>query len=215
MFTGLVEKVGTLAAVGRSAGGAVLTIRHDAWDTPLAVGESVAVQGACLTVARTAADGFSADVLDETLARTALGGKAPGARLNLERAMRLQDRLGGHLVTGHVDGTGTLAAVRPAGRDRVLEIECGAELLEGIVEKGSVALDGVSLTVVQVTDRSFSVHIIPHSWENTTLGALETGDGVNIETDLIGKYVVRYLAGRGRPSGGLSLSDLERAGFVG
>jgi riboflavin synthase len=214
MFTGLIEKVGSLARLGASSGGGALTVRHTPWSSPLVIGESVAVQGACLTVTSAGLEEFTADVLDETLVRTNLGRTAVGARLNLERALQLRDRIGGHLVSGHVDGVGTVAGVRPAGRDRVLEIEAGVDLLGEVVQKGSIACDGVSLTVARVTDRSFDVHIIPHTWDNTSLCLLQAGDTVNLETDLIAKYVVRYLQGTARAPRGVSMGDLQRAGFV-
>jgi riboflavin synthase len=189
-------------------------IRHAPWDSPLEPGESVAVQGVCLTVTAAEAGEFACDALQETLRRTDLGAKRPGAPLNLERALRLQDRLGGHLVTGHVDGTGTLLARQASGRDWILEIGCGPELMAGIVPKGSITCNGVSLTVAELRRSSFTVHLIPHTWDHTSLRALEPGEAVNLETDLIGKYVARALrAARGEA--GLTLDDLQRAGFGG
>ena len=213
MFTGLVEKVGRLVALDSTGAGATVRVAHDAWETPLVQGESVAVQGACLTVASVGAGEFVCDVLAETLDRTTLASTPAGAALNLERALRLGDRLGGHMVSGHVDGLGTLAGVRRAGRDRVLRVACAGELLRGIVSKGSIAVDGVSLTVAALDPDAFEVAIIPTTWEQTSLGVRQVGDRVNLETDMLGKYVQRLL-GRTAPGAGICMDDLQRAGFV-
>ena len=196
MFTGLVEKVGHLRGIRRSGGGASFEIECGEWDNALELGESVAVQGTCLTVTSAGDGGFTCDVLDETLNRTNLGDKAVGAALNLERALKMGDRLGGHLVSGHVEAVG-----------------CPAELAVGIIEKGSVAIDGISLTVSAVGDDWFEVNIIPFTWEHTSLAERKVGDSVNLETDMLGKYVKRYVdavAG----GGSLSLEKLAAAGFV-
>lgn len=212
MFTGIVQQVGTLSRREARGNGQRLTVRHAPWDAPLAAGESVAVNGVCLTVAASAAGEFTADALRETLEKTSLGGKAPGAPLNLERALRLDERLGGHLVSGHVDGTGKVVSVKPAGADHVLEIACGEDLIDGMVPKGSVAIDGVSLTIVTLSAASFSVHLIPHTWTHTAFRELKTGDRVNLETDVIGKYVKRYVTLQ-RPAGVVTEDTLRRAGF--
>ncbi len=177
------------------------------------LGESVAVQGACLTVTGFDNNGFTCDVLDETLARTNLGKLPIGADLNLERAMKLGDRIGGHLVTGHVDAVGTIAKIRPAGRDRIVTINCDAAVAAGIVQKGSIAIDGISLTVSAVSDDGFEVNIIPFTWEHTSLRTRSEGDDVNLETDLLGKYVQRYLQTMG-DAGGVDMGTLARAGFL-
>jgi riboflavin synthase len=214
MFTGLIQQVGSLADVRPRGGGRSLVIRHAAWDTPLAVGESVAVQGVCLTVTACRPAEFTCDTLAETLARTTLGGLGRGARLNLERALRADERLGGHVVTGHVDGVGRVLKRQPVGPDWLLEIGCDAELLAGIVLKGSIAVDGISLTVAALTAAAFAVHIIPHTWTHTALADLTPGAGVNLETDILGKYVQRALA-TAAGGGGLSPERLRRAGFGG
>ncbi|MBN1670553.1 MAG: riboflavin synthase [Kiritimatiellae bacterium] len=214
MFTGLIRKVGRLGGLNRTAEGGVLRVALDEpWDEPPAKGESVAVSGACLTVVESSRNGFVCDVLAETLDKTNLGGKTTGAPLNLERALRMGDRLGGHMVSGHVDGTGPLVARTDTGRDWVLEIGCGADLLPEIVRKGSIAVDGVSLTVAALKPHAFTVHIIPFTWQHTALHALKPGESVNIETDIIGKYVRRCLAGR-EEQPGVTLDDLRRAGFL-
>lgn len=214
MFTGLVQQVGTLASKKPRGEGMVLTIRHKPWATPLALGESVAVQGACLTVTSVREGEFTSDVLNETLKRTCLGHAAAGASLNLERALRADERLGGHIVTGHIDGLGTVGALEQKGADWVLEIACTDDLLQGIVPKGSIAIDGVSLTIAELRPRTFTVHLIPHTLANTSLQALKKGHPVNLETDMIGKYVQRYL-GRMQGSKGVTLETLKAAGFGG
>ena len=213
MFTGLIEAVGTLRALERHDGGARLTVATPPWQkTGLELGESIAVQGACLTVAGFDATSFHADVLDETLRRTNLMDKRSGQALNLERALRLGARLGGHLVSGHVDTVGTLESVRMEGRDRVLRIRCGREAAAEVVGKGSVALDGISLTVSAVSDDAFEVCVIPWTWGHTSLQERQPGDTINVETDMIGKYIRRHLTqGTG---GGVDHDMLAAAGFM-
>ena len=213
MFTGLIEAVGELKQSTRSSGGAGLVIGCPAWDKPLALGESVAVQGVCLTVTACDATSFTCDVLDETLNRTNLGSKVVGDALNLERALKLGDRMGGHIVTGHIDSIGQILAIRAAGRDRVVSIDCGATIASGVVEKGSIAIDGISLTVSAVSDNGFEVNIIPYTWEHTSLRGRRKGDGVNLETDMLGKYVQRYLAAA-QMHRGVDMATLASAGFL-
>jgi riboflavin synthase len=164
----------------------------------LAVGASIAVNGACLTVAAMDKQEFTVDVSTETLSVTTLGALAPGAPVNLERAMKIQSRLGGHLVAGHVDGVGAIRNRRQDGDTLLLTIEAPKEVLRYCVHKGSITVDGISLTINEVTDRSFSVAIIPHTAKVTTLGLKQSGDSVNLESDLIGKYVERLLQERGQ-----------------
>ena len=211
MFTGLVEKTGVIRKLGRHSGGWRLEVACELWpDDPVVLGESIAVQGVCLTVAALDANGFTADLLDETLRRSALGRLGQGSRINLERAMKLGDRLGGHIVSGHVDETGVLVSIREAGRDFELTIACTQSFARQCVMKGSVALDGVSLTITGLTDDSLSVNIIPHTWKATSLGERKKGDLINLESDVIGKYVARYMDVK---PGGLTEDSLRKAGF--
>lgn len=211
MFTGLIEKTGTLKASERVRGGTSLLIEHDAWAEPLQPGESVSVNGVCFTVTNPAGRSFSCDALDETLSRTTFGSRKAGSLLNLERALRLGDHVGGHFVSGHVDGVARLIAARDAGRDWILRLECTRDLLEGMVMKGSVACDGISLTISALADSFFEVNVIPFTWANTALSHLAEGDMVNIETDMLGKYVRRSLLGKEHE---LDYDNLRIAGFI-
>lgn len=220
MFTGLIETTGRLRARFRKGGGWRIAI--DAGfpgGEPPVLGESVAVQGVCLTVDSIVPGGFECDLLDETVSRTTLGCLEIGAGLNLERAMKAGARFGGHIVQGHVDETGTVAALDPAGRDTELRIACSTGFSRCCVEKGSVAIDGVSLTLVAVEDGMVAVDIIPHTMAATGLGALRTGSRVNLEADIIGKYVLRAIGAQASQAqspartGGLTAMKLKEAGF--
>jgi riboflavin synthase len=202
MFTGLVEEGGVVARVEPRGEGARLVIGARVVLEGLAVGDSVAVNGACLTAVEVSADGFAVDAVAETLRRTSLGGAAPGDRVNLERPMRLGDRLDGHLVQGHVDGLGTVRAARPEGGSTILEIAAPAHLLRYVVEKGSITVDGVSLTVAQRLPDAFTVALIPHTMAVTTLGPRAAGRPVNLEVDVLAKYVEALAAPYATPPGG-------------
>jgi riboflavin synthase len=198
MFTGIVQGIGTVAALTPRAGDVELVI--DAGGVGLgdvAVGDSIAVSGACLTATRLDGTRFAADVSNETLAKTTLGRLAPGARVNLEKALRAGDALGGHYVTGHVDGLARLVDAHDDGRSLRLTFEVPASLARYVAPKGSVTLAGVSLTVNEVEDARFGVNLIPHTREITTLGALVAGDAVNFEIDTIARYVERLLSTAG------------------
>ena len=212
MFTGLVQKVGVLKRLTRARGGWALTLAHEPWADALALGESVAVQGACLTVTAAGEGFFTADLLDETLRLTALRQAGGGARLNLERALALGDRLGGHIVSGHVDEAGTLAAIEARGRDFAWRVSCSPELARQTVLKGSVAVDGVSLTVTGVGGDWLEVNLIPHTLKATSLGDRKAGDAVNLEGDILGKYVARLLGVGERSS--VTEQMLAENGFV-
>ena len=192
MFTGLVQNLGAVIAVDRSDRGATLSV-----STPLAseirTGDSVAVNGVCLTATEVTGESFSAEAMNETLSRTSLGALAAGANVNLELPLRATDRLGGHVVQGHVDGLGTIAGAREDGFARWVEIEAPPELLRYVVEKGSVAVDGVSLTVAELGSESFSVALIPETQERTNLGGAQPGQQVNLEVDVLAKYVERLM----------------------
>jgi riboflavin synthase len=196
MFTGLIEGTGTLQRTERHGPDARMLIRPDSRMENLVTGESISVDGACLTVTDFRRDAFTADVSAETLGRTTLGSKVPGSRLNLERALRLGDRLGGHLVTGHIDGIGVLRERKSEGRSLRLFFDAPLEIIRYVIGKGSVAINGISLTVNGVSGARFDVNIVPHTASSTTIGGLEIGDEVNIETDLIGKYVEKMVGSR-------------------
>ncbi len=194
MFTGLVEDCGTVARADRRSDALVLAIKPERLPLgELALGDSVCHDGACLTVTELGRDTFSVLAGAETLARTTLGGLRIGKRINLERALRVGDRLGGHWVTGHVDGTGELAIRRDLGANLVLGFRTPPALLRYIVEKGSIAIAGVSLTVNTVDADGFSIAIIPHTRDHTTLGDLSIGDRVNLETDILAKHVEKLM----------------------
>jgi riboflavin synthase len=212
MFTGLIEKTGKLIAIKESDKSASLTIECGEWNDPLKDGESVAVQGACLTVTSSSKNTFDADLLKETIGKTTFVSMKQGTVVNLERALRSDDRLGGHIVSGHVDGLGTVKSVSQIGRDWILDIACESGLLQEIIVKGSIAINGVSLTVTECTDASFAVNIIPHTWANTNLNGLKAGDILNVETDVIAKYVNKYQE-RTTPSE-VTLETLKNAGFI-
>jgi riboflavin synthase len=200
VFTGIVQKTGVVRDRFRDGEGWSLSIGCSGWNPGLEIGESIAVQGACLTVTAFTADSFTADLLDETMQCTALKNLERGSRVNLERALALGDRMGGHIVSGHVDETGVLRSVENRGRDYVLRIGCSPDLAGGSVMKGSLTVDGVSLTVSALGDDWMEVNIIPHTWQATTLCERRAGDAVNLEGDIIGKYIAR-LAGRGQTCG--------------
>jgi riboflavin synthase len=193
MFTGLIEDVGKIDALRFNNGSAVLTVRTHLPLRALALGASVAVNGACLTVVKRGKRAFTVDVSPETLKRTSLETLAVGSLVNLEQPMRLQDRLGGHLVTGHVDGVGTVVAIRKQGEFTIFTFRVPPCLVSFLVSKGSVAIDGISLTVNDCRKDGFSTAIIPFTLQHTNLRARRVGDKVNLETDLIGKYVRSFL----------------------
>jgi riboflavin synthase len=196
MFTGLIEDVGAIAALRLQSKAAVLTVRTKLPVHSMPRGASVAVNGACLTVVRKSSQTFTVDVSPETLQRTNLETLVVGSSVNLERPMRLADRLGGHLVTGHVDGVGTIEAIEKEGEFTIVTFAVPALLGALLVPKGSVAIDGISLTVNVCRKQRFSVAIIPFTMKHTNLRARKVGDKVNVETDLIGKYVQSFMRWR-------------------
>lgn len=215
MFTGLIEDLGTVRELRTSGSGGRLTVATAIPAGELVMGESIAVNGVCLTVVAIGRDGFTADVSPETLECSTLGRLGAGSRVNLERALRLGDRLGGHLVSGHIDGTGEIVSrVRDANAER-FTIRAGDDLTRYVVAKGSIAVDGISLTVNGVDGERFELTVIPHTLAVTTLHIRKVGDRVNLEVDIIGKYVERLLGSRPRRErGGLALETLAKHGFL-
>ena len=193
MFTGIVEAVGTIAALEPRGSQVGVVVEARGVVEGVRIGDSIAVNGACLTVTKIDAGRLHFDAVRETLDRTSLGDQRVGARVNLERAMRADGRLDGHIVQGHVDGTGRVADLSRDGDDVRFAVECGSEIARYLVPKGSVAIDGVSLTVVGASAAGFDVALIPHTLVATNLGDRRLGDRVNLEADVLGKYVVRYL----------------------
>lgn len=193
MFTGIVEELGTVEALVDQGDAVRLTVRGPHVTVDAGLGDSIAVNGCCLTVAERDGEEFTADVMRETLDKTSLGDLTTGDRVNLERAVTPQTRLGGHIVQGHVDGTGRLRSRTPSEHWEVVEIDLPADVARYLVPKGSVTVDGISLTVVGVRDDSFTVSLIPETLARTTLGLKQPGDRVNLEVDVIAKYVERLL----------------------
>ncbi len=218
MFTGIVEEMGVVTNLAKGITGTRLNILASTVLADLSIGASISVNGACLTVTSKAEREFSVDVSPETLSVTTLGSLAAGSPVNLERAMKLNDRIGGHLVSGHVDGIGLIRTRRQDGNAVVLVIEAPKEVLRYCVPKGSITVDGISLTINDVADRSLTVSIIPHTAKVTTLGIKQEGEQVNLESDLIGKYVERLLQARGHlPSAPAPVIDkdyLQKRGLI-
>jgi len=200
LFTGIIEEIGTIQRIERGARSGRLTISGDVIFSDLKPGDSVAVDGVCLTASAIDRKQFSADVMPETLSRTALGVLRPGSAVNLERAMAANGRFGGHMVSGHIDGTGKIAQRQIDDNAVLVRIEADPSILRYVIAKGSIAIDGISLTIAAVDELGLSVSIIPHTGSETTLLSKRTGDLVNLENDLIGKYVERLLLPRGETS---------------
>ena len=215
MFTGIVEEVGTIKNIKRGQHSAVLTIHAKTVLEETRIGDSIAVNGICLTVTRLFPDGFSADVMHETLNRSSLAGLTAGSVVNLERAMPANGRFGGHIVAGHVDGVGHIANIRRDDTAVWYTVHAGPEILRYVVEKGSIAIDGISLTVARVETDRFAVSVIPHTAAVTLLGLRRTGDRVNLESDLVGKYVERLLrpAPEEKGQSRLTMEFLTQHGF--
>lgn len=215
MFTGIVEETGTVESVRKGAVSSFIRIRAEKVLENTKLGDSIAVNGVCLTVTDMSDKCFQADVMNETLSRSSLGSLSAGSPVNLERAMAADGRFGGHIVSGHIDGTGTVTDVKKDGISVWYTVSAPPEIMRYIVEKGSVAIDGISLTVAKITDTSFSVSVIPHTAAQTILGSKKTGDIVNLENDLIGKYVEKLLkpAAAEKSSGGITMDFLMKNGF--
>lgn len=214
MFTGIVEEVGKVKAIGNG----ILQIEAAKVLEDVQLGDSIAVNGICLTVTSFSSHSFQADVMPETLKRTSLGELKLGSPVNLERALTLASRLGGHLVSGHIDGTGRIVSLKDDRNAILMKIQAEGSILRYIVEKGSVALDGISLTVVQVSNRDFTVSLIPHTRQATNLCSKVEGSLINIENDVVGKYVEKLLqpadgSAAATPKSGITLDFLRQNGF--
>lgn len=213
MFTGIIEEVGAIKSISRGRVSSRLTISGNVIFDDLKIGDSVSVCGVCLTAAEISGGAFTADVMHETLDCSLLGALKPGASVNLERAVKLGGRLGGHIVSGHIDGTGTITEIKKDDNAVLFSVAADKKLLWYIAEKGSVAIDGISLTVTSVTDNGFSVSVIPHTAENTTLVSKKPGSIVNIETDCIAKYAEKLLNPETEEKSGITREFLARFGF--
>lgn len=216
MFTGIIEELGKVENLKILPNSAQLTLEGRKVLEGTQIGDSIAVNGVCLTVVKMQGNSFTVDIMLETLEKTNLKQLTRGNHVNLERALQLSTRLGGHLVSGHVDGVGKIQQITPIGIAEVFEISAPSSLLKYVLPKGSIAIDGISLTVVDVMEQSFSISLIPHTRQETTLGIKGIGDPVNLETDLIGKYVARFLEKSDEidPKKNISMSFLAEHGFL-
>ncbi|TCS81368.1 riboflavin synthase [Pectinatus cerevisiiphilus] len=217
MFTGIIEEVGHIAAIKNGTASVRLTIAAEKVLRDVNIGDSIAVNGTCLTVTQYTDKSFSADVMPESVRKTSLSELKTGSLVNLERALQVGARLGGHIVSGHIDGTGKLISKKPEDNAIIVAISAAKDILKYIVKKGSVTVDGISLTVVDVDSSKFSVSLIPHTASITTIGQKSTGASVNIETDILGKYVEKLLflretEGTPQPSG-IDINFLSKNGF--
>ena len=195
MFTGIIESFGTIKRIESKGEGKVLHIGCDLDLSETKMGDSIAVNGACLTVVGLEKNTFKVDMAPETVERTTFKQLTKGSRVNIERALRLSDRIDGHLVSGHIDGTGIISLIKKKSNAVIIKIDIGSKLAADMIEKGSVAIEGISLTINQCSDKDFEVSIIPHTADITTIGLKNVGDKVNIETDMIGKYVKKIVLG--------------------
>jgi riboflavin synthase len=219
MFTGIIEGLGTISGIRDAGQGKHVTINADFRLEQTKIGDSIAVNGACLTVVKLDGKKFETDVAPETLAKTIFKDAKIGNRINLERALRLSDRLDGHLVSGHIDGTGTILSKKPVGNAIIVTIGVPASLCRYMIPKGSVAVDGISLTINKCSNDNFEVSIIPHTAHLTTIGLKKTGDAVNIETDMVGKYIERFIQKHPGEqeqanTSSVDMAFLEKTGFI-
>jgi riboflavin synthase len=193
MFTGIIEEIGEIASVQRGTKSVIITIKADKILEDTKTGDSISANGVCLTATKIGKGYFTADVMHETIDRSSLGGLSKGSKVNLERAMKADGRFGGHMVAGHIDGTGKIVDIKKDDNAIWYKISAKPEIIKYIIEKGSIAIDGISLTVAKITESDFSVSIIPHTIGQTTLGFRKKGDVVNLENDLVGKYIEKFL----------------------
>ncbi len=213
MFTGIIEEIGRIRSIRTGSDSCVLTVSAEKILSDMHIGDSIAVNGTCLTVCGFGQHSFSADVMPETMRRTNLGDLKAGSPVNLERAMAANGRFGGHIVSGHIDGTGRIQSLKKEKNAVWVQISANPDVLKYIVEKGSVAIDGISLTVAKISVQDFSVSIIPHTGEETILLKKKSGDTVNLECDIIAKYVEK-LCGVQKSSGGITENFLAEHGFL-
>ncbi len=209
MFTGIIEEIGIVKFVKKGPQSAMLTVEGKRIFDDLKIGDSVSTNGVCLTVTTISGNVFTADVMNETLTRSSLGSLRQGSRVNLERAMAADGRFGGHMVSGHIDGTGRISSLRKSDIAIWYTVEAEAKIMRYIVEKGSIAIDGISLTVATVERNNFSVSIIPHTAKETILSEKRVGDIVNLENDMVGKYIEKLMA----PTSGITKEFLLENGF--
>lgn len=217
MFTGIIEEIGTIKNINTNGVSAQLNIASNIVLEGTKIGDSIAVNGVCLTVTSLTSNSFTADIMAETLRRSNLGNLLPQSKVNLERAMIANGRFGGHIVSGHIDGTGTIIETKPEGNAIWVKIKTSSEILKYIIQKGSITIDGISLTVAKITDQDFSVSIIPHTAENTTLLQKKVGEVVNLENDIVGKYVEKLLSfqnkNQEKPQSRITEEFLRQNGF--
>ena len=218
MFTGIVEELGTVVSISKGTKSSKLTLQGDVIFEDMKLGDSIAVNGVCLTVTEKTANTFTVDVMAETLRRSSLGNLSKGGKVNMERAMAANGRFGGHIVSGHIDGTGTIESFVQEDNATWVTITTSGKILKYIIEKGSITIDGISLTVAYVDNRCFKVSLIPHTAANTTLLMKKAGDIVNLENDIIGKYVDKLLGYQGEEESGISskvsMNFLAENGFI-
>lgn len=215
MFTGIIEEIGTVKNIQRNGSNSFIVIEAKKVLEDAHLGDSIAVNGVCLTVTKTDGSIFQADVMNETLSRSSLGSLRQGSKVNLERAMAANGRFGGHIVSGHIDGTGTITDIINDGIAIWYTISANSDIMRYIVEKGSIAIDGISLTIAKVTDRDFSVSVIPHTAEMTILSTKTKGQRVNLENDIIGKYVEKLMKpADNTEKGGIDTAFLALNGFI-
>lgn len=213
MFTGIIEEIGTVQAVQHSGDNSFIKISAEKILSDVHDGDSIAVNGVCLTVTDFSSNIFRADVMNETLNRSSLGSLRNGSPVNLERAMSANGRFGGHIVSGHIDGTGVISDIKKDGIAIWYTISTNPEIMRYIIEKGSIAIDGISLTVAKVTDNNFSVSIIPHTAQQTILSYKKTGDIVNLENDIVGKYIEKFTR-QEKNKNSISMNFLAENGFI-
>lgn len=216
MFTGIIEEVGMVKSIKMGAKSAIITIQADKVMEDIHLGDSIAANGVCLTVTAFDKNSYSVDVMHETLRRTNLGSLKSGSRVNLERAMAADGRFGGHIVAGHIDDTGTIISMEKDDNAIWITVQTTPQVLKYIVEKGSITVDGISLTVARVSEKDFAVSVIPHTGSNTVLLEKKPGDTVNLETDMVGKYVeklLRYDVEEEKVQSGITMDFLKSHGF--